>query len=184
MANPAVTATPDGRFLMIYKGVTSGNLPFGSRVLHGLAMADHPAGPFVKKPAPVFVLHGEEFPFEDPHIWQEGGKYFCLLKDMVGLRGSFPRATLLFESADGVNWRMEDYRLIATPHVRDEDGTVLSMDKLERPAYFAHATLPMLSFAVKPPGDGLSYIVFCPCRPSDLRANHFSEATCESENIL
>jgi len=56
VANPSVAPTNDGRYLMIYKGVTSGDLPYGSKVLHGMAYSDAPYGPFQKNPAPIFEI--------------------------------------------------------------------------------------------------------------------------------
>lgn len=162
VANPSVTPTPDGRVMMIYKGVTAGDLPYGSRVLHGVALADRPEGPFVKNPMPLFQIPGSQFPFEDPYIWFAEGRYRCLMKDMVGLPGSFPRATLLFESKDGVNWPMDDYRLVGTPHLETSDNGIVRVDRLERPSYFRHPEKPCLSFAVKPMGDGASFLVFLP----------------------
>lgn len=162
VANPSVTRGPDGRVIMIYKGVTAGDLPYGSRVLHGMAIARHPEGPFAKVDAPLFQVPGSRFPFEDPHVWFSGDRCHCLMKDMAGLEGSCPRATLLFESEDGLDWPADTYRLIATPHLLRPDGTILKVDRLERPAYFSHESQPSLSFAVKPEGDGASFLVFSP----------------------
>lgn len=164
VANPSVTATIDGRYVMIYKGVTSGDLPYGSKVLHGMAYSDNPDGPFEKQAEPIFQIPGARFPFEDPHIWLSSGRYRCLMKDMTGLMGSYPRATLLFESPDGLDWSMDDYRLVATPHLEMGDGEIVKVDRLERPAYFLHHSKPCLSFAVKPEGEGTSFLVFAPGR--------------------
>ncbi len=162
VANPSVSGTPEGRIMMIYKGVTIGDLPYGSTILHGAAFADTPEGPFEKADTPLFHVPGSRFPFEDPHLWHTDGRYHCLMKDMVGLKGSYPRATLLFESEDGLNWRPNDYRLVATPHLETVDGRTVKVERLERPAYFLHAEKPCLSFAVKPEGEGLSFLVFVP----------------------
>jgi len=174
VANPSVTTTPDGRVMMIYKGVTSGDLPYGSQVLHGVAFSDSPEGPFRKVKDPLFQVPGSRFPFEDPHVWHADGFFRCLMKDMVGLPGSCARATLLFESEDGVHWPCENYRLVATPHLESSDGAITKVSRLERPAYFLHAEQPCLSFAVKPEGDGASFLVFVPGRVSAraLRRTH------------
>lgn len=168
VTNPTVAARPEGGYLILYKGVTLGDLPYGTRVLHGAAWSEQPDGPFHKLEDPVFDVVGSRFAFEDPYLWFEGGRYHCLMKDMAGLDGSYPRATLLFHSADGLQWDTDHYRVIATPHLRAEDGTVVAVDKLERPAYFPHPTTPMLSFAVKPLGDGLSYLIFSAGRLTDF----------------
>jgi hypothetical protein len=167
VANPSVTATPDGRFMMIYKGVTSGDLPYGSRVLHGVAFAGRPDGPFRKAGGALFEVSDIPFPFEDPHVWFRNGRFRCLMKDMTGRPGSCPRATLLFESPDGLHWPTDDYRLVATPHLQMPGGEIVRVEKLERPGYFSHPELSCLSFAVKPEGEAASFLVFAPGRVSE-----------------
>jgi hypothetical protein len=163
VANPSVCDMADGRFLMVYKGVTVGPPhPFGSRVLHGMAIAEDPAGPFHKLPGSRFDLPRVKFAFEDPYLWREGNRYRCLMKDMQGVRGTGPCCNLLFESADGVTWDLENYRVITTPYLRGPDGVIKSVERLERPSYCRNAVQPCLSFAVKPHGDGDAYLVFRP----------------------
>lgn len=166
VANPSVTDTPDGRYLMVYKGVTDGPRPFGARVLHGMAFADSPEGPFVKKPQPCFQIPGAKFAFEDPFLWREGALYRCLMKDMNGVPGSRKCATLLFESTDGVTWTPDRFRLIATPHL-SHPGTgaeplIEEVERLERPSYFRVGTTATTSFAVKPFDERPSFLVFKP----------------------
>ncbi len=166
IANPSVTDTPDGRYLMVYKGVTDGPRPFGSRVLHGMATAASPAGPFEKDPKPCFQIPGAKFAFEDPFLWREGGIYRCLMKDMSGVPGSRKCATLLFESTDGVTWDPERFRVVATPHLsrpgRDGCAEIEEVERLERPSYFRKGKLATLSFAVKTFADTPSFLVFRP----------------------
>jgi len=162
IANPSVVQTPGGGFIMIYKGVTAGDLPYGSKVLHGMAFADRPDGPFRKHPEPIFQINGSRFAFEDPHIWCESGRFRCLMKDMAGLPGSCPRATLLFESPDAIEWDTAQFQLVATPHLETPEGRVERVDRLERPACFHYREGLCLSFAVKPLGEAASYLVFAP----------------------
>lgn len=166
VANPSITDTPDGRYLMVYKGVTDGPRPFGSRVLHGMAFADSPEGPFVKNPQPCFQIPGAKFAFEDPFLWREGAVYRCLMKDMNGVAGSRKCATLLFESADGISWTPEHFQLIATPHLarRTAEGSLAieEVERLERPSYFRKGDHATLSFAVKALDGASSFLVFKP----------------------
>jgi hypothetical protein len=81
---------------------------------------------------------------------------------MQGVRGTGPCCNLLFESADGVTWDLENYRVITTPYLRGPDGVIKSVERLERPSYCRNAVQPCLSFAVKPHGDGDAYLVFRP----------------------
>ncbi|MBC8008667.1 MAG: glycoside hydrolase family protein [Burkholderiales bacterium] len=166
VANPSITDTTDGRYLMVYKGVSDGPRPFGSRVLHGMAFAQKPDGPFAKTGEPCFQIPGVKFAFEDPFLWREGARYRCLMKDMNGVPGSRKCATLLFESDDGVNWAPDRFRLVATPHLRHaaSDGTanVEEVERLERPSYFRDRNFACLSFAVKTVSAEPSFLVFKP----------------------
>lgn len=168
VANPSVTDTTDGRYLMIYKGVKDGPRPFGSRVLHGMAFAERPDRSFVKTGTPCFQIPGSTFAFEDPFLWREGDRYRCMMKDMNGVPGSRKCATLLFESANGVDWSPEQFVLIATPHMKwtGEDGVewIEELERLERPSYFHGAGEGCLSFAAKQFGDEPSFLVFRPVR--------------------
>ncbi len=166
VANPSITDTVDGRYLMVYKGVTDGPRPFGSRVLHGMAFGARPDGPFTKTGKPCFQIPGVKFAFEDPFLWREGSRYRCLMKDMNGVPGSRKCATLLFESDDGVNWPADQFRLVATPHLlhpaADGSTSVEEVERLERPSYFREPGRGCLSFAVKLHNDSASFLVFKP----------------------
>lgn len=166
VANPSISDTTDGRYLMVYKGVTDGPRPFGSRVLHGMAYAQKPDGPFSKTGEPCFQIPGVKFAFEDPFLWREGARYRCLMKDMNGVPGSRKCATLLFESEDGINWPPDRFRVVATPHLlhRMADGTTTleEVERLERPSYFREPAGGCLSFAVKLLNESPSFLVFKP----------------------
>jgi hypothetical protein len=84
------------------------------------------------------------------------------MKDMAGLPGSCPRATLLFESPDAIEWDTAQFQLVATPHLETPEGRVERVDRLERPACFHYREGLCLSFAVKPLGEAASYLVFAP----------------------
>ena len=69
-SNPSVCQMIDGKILMVYKAVgKKRSLPNGGPVVHCVAIADSPTGPFKKYPDPVFTFEGEHFPAEDPCIW-------------------------------------------------------------------------------------------------------------------
>lgn len=165
VANPSVTSTHDGRYLMVYKGVSDGPRPFGGRVLHGLAYADRPDGPFRKAAGPCFQLPGVKFGFEDPFLWREGDTYRCLMKDMNGVAGSYKCATVLFESRDGETWDTSRFQVVATPHIL-ESGTggerAEKVERLERPSYYREGARSTLSFAVKRFADSPSFLLFKP----------------------
>jgi hypothetical protein len=153
VSNPTVTDTPDGHYLMIYKGVGEGPMPFGGRVLHGVAWADSPEGPFKKHPTPLFDDGKQAFGFEDPYIWREDDRYFCIIKDMSGLASPTGKSSLLLmQSSDGLKWEKSDPLLILEKSLRWQDESTQLYDRIERPSVFwDEATREMsLVVAVKP----------------------------------
>jgi len=163
VSNPTVTDTPDGRYLMIYKGVEEGPAPFGGRVLHGAAWADSPTGPFEKHPEPLFDESGVKFGFEDPFIWREDDGYFCIIKDMCGhISHSGESSLVLMHSSDGIHWEKSEPCQVQGRKVKWDDGMTRSYDRIERPSVFWDAESGALSLlaAVKPEsGQDLSFTV-------------------------
>ena len=144
-ANPAVTKRPDGKYLMIYKGVSDGKMPFGGKVLHGAAIADKPEGPFIKLPNRIFVKDTVQFAAEDPFIWYQDGKYWAIVKDF---KGNFTHAGLslaLFESTDGLDWKPAKNVLVTKTEIPWSTGTK-QVKKLERPQLYIENGIPKVLF--------------------------------------
>lgn len=160
VANPSVTEKKEGGFLMIYKGVTDGPRPFGSRVLHGMAFSNDPAGPFEKNKSFFFDIPGEKFPFEDPFLWSDEKGYRCLMKDMSGVVAPLPCSIVEFYSKDGQNWDPAIHRVVTVPFLIHQDGSLEHVERLERPHYFFDRQQPCFCFAVKPQAEKESYLVF------------------------
>lgn len=132
--NPSCAQTPDGRFILVYKGVGDRlPPPFYGPVLHGVAFADRPTGPFVKHPEPIFASAGAEFPGEDPFVWCQDGRYHALLKDQGTFYTSSRRAIVRFESADGLNWTLSENPLFHERVLVHPDGRREDVQMLERP---------------------------------------------------
>ena len=132
--NPAVVERHDQSILMVYKAVGDKNkLPFGGPVVHVVATADSPTGPFTKLPNPVFTKEGVAFAAEDPFLWRQFGRYWAIVKDNAGHFTGQGKSLALFESADGVDWKPAKHPFVAKPEVRLNDGTVESLYSLERP---------------------------------------------------
>ena len=80
--NPALTVMPDGRILMIYKGVQ--DTPGGDTskpngvVKIGAAIAESPMGPFEKQDGLLFEGSGT-LAAEDPFIWYSSEERKCML---------------------------------------------------------------------------------------------------------
>jgi len=154
IANPAVTACPDGGFLMIYKAVGHMHeLPFGGPVVHRVALSRHPLGPFIKQPEPVFTAKGRRFPAEDPYVWTENGQYRAILKDMNGTFTSAGRSLALFKSKDGLHWTTEDPCLVSNREVSFEGGSVKRFDYLERPQLYFENGHPNVLFCAAKDGE-------------------------------
>ncbi len=132
--NPSVIRRPDGSFLMVYKGVgMKGKKPFGGPVVHLVATADSPTGPFTKHPGEVFGAKGEMFSAEDPFIWHGDDRYWAVVKDNKGSFTHRGYSLALWESADGLEWHTAKHTLVTTPQVTWADGRVQKLAALERP---------------------------------------------------
>ncbi len=153
--NPSVTPLPDGRFLMIYKASDrQGEGPMYGPVRHGVAFAPGPLGPFVRHPEPIFVGTGGNFPGEDPFVFVAGGKLYAILKDMGSFYTSGVRNLVLFESADGIDWRLAAKPVAVPRALRWADGQAEEFDRLERPQLYIENGRPQIFFgAVKPRAD-------------------------------
>jgi len=148
--NPTVTAAPDGRFLMIYKAASPGERQAG-RVVHGVAWAESPLGPFKKCPDPVFTHADEEFPAEDPYVWHQDGRYYAILKDMRGVFTPAGKSLVLFESADGIAWRLAEHPLASTLEIPWAGGEAEPVKRLERPQLYIEDGQPRVLFCAVTP---------------------------------
>ncbi|GJM63095.1 glycoside hydrolase family protein [Persicobacter diffluens] len=136
-SNPSVCQMADGKILMVYKAVGKQyKLPSGGPVVHMVAIADSPTGPFKKYPKPVFLEEGVRFPAEDPYIWYQEGKYRAIVKyiEHEGKKRNF--SLVHYESPDGIDWhKAKDF------HISDriftwENGRTQQFTHLERPQVY------------------------------------------------
>lgn len=132
--NPAVCVRPDGGLLMVYKCVgTKAPAPFGGPVVHLVATADQPEGPWTKNLTPIFTKPGEHFAAEDPYIWHDGGRYRAIVKDMKGIFTGLGNSLAHWESPDGFNWKPARHPFVTTPELVWPDGKSRKFRRLERP---------------------------------------------------
>lgn len=144
VSNPSVTQRPDGGFLMIYKAVGKKREGIaGGPVVHCVATADEPTGPFKKYDFPVFTADGHDFPAEDPFIWYQNGKYRAIVKDMHGAFTDKGRALVLFESKDGFDWKLSSNPLVSTLEINWASGNKQKVDHLERPQIYIEKGKPV-----------------------------------------
>ena len=161
-SNPSVTRLPDGRFIMVYKAVSDkGAMPVGGAVVCGVAFADSPLGPFVKRPDPIFVNPENDWSVEDPFIWVEQGRLHALVKDFQGF---FTRSgkgqTALFDSDDGINWRPAETPLAYANEIIWADGLRQAVHRLERPQLLIE--------------DGRPIALFCACAADTACSDTFN----------
>ena len=145
--NPSVAVRPEGGCLMVYKAVgDQGKMPFGGPVVHCVATSDRPTGPFHKQPRPIFVKAGVPFAAEDPFIWRGADRYWAVVKDNAGHFTQRGYSLALWESADGLDWKLAKHPLVATPEVTWADGRQQKLEALERPQLLFDHGLPIALF--------------------------------------
>ncbi|MDV7185892.1 glycoside hydrolase family protein [Lutibacter sp. TH_r2] len=133
-SNPSVCQMTDGRVLMVYKAVGKKfPMPNGGPVVHMVAIADSPTGPFVKQDKLAFEIKGERFPAEDPYIWYQDGKYRAIVKRIkhVGKKRMF--SLVQYDSEDGLDWKKSKYHEISERIITWENGREQQFKHLERP---------------------------------------------------
>lgn len=165
--NPTACVTPEGKIILIYKGVGGqGAPPFFGPVKHGVAFSEAPDQPFTKHPVPIFEQDGATFSGEDPFIWCQSGRYYALLKDMGRFYSDQSRAIVLFESSEGTNWSLAKHPVVHTRTLVQEDGSQREVFRLERPSLFLQNGQPSIfCCAVKPTErEEYSEIILQSCR--------------------
>lgn len=145
VSNPSVTQGGDGRFYMIYKAVSDqGELPRGGAVICGMAVADHPLGPFRKFGKPVLQNPENAWSVEDAFIWFEDGRFYCIAKDFHGyFTGAGKNQVALFSCTDGISWEVENPPLAYTRTLKWEDGSLIDVHSLERPQIYLEDGKPV-----------------------------------------
>lgn len=143
VSNPSVTEMPDGKYLMVYKAVAKKlPTPMSGPVVHLTAIADNPAGLFVKQMKPVFTAKDAEFPAEDPYVWYDKNCYYAIVKDMHGAFTSAGRSLVLFYSTDGLDWKLAENPLVSKLEIHWENDSVQQVMALERPQLFSENGKP------------------------------------------
>ena len=146
-ANPSVVQRPEGGYLMVYKAVADhGKMPFGGPVVHVVATADSPTGPFKKHPNPVFIKEGAHFPAEDPFIWRGPDRYWAVVKDFQGYFTAQGPSLALFESHDGIDWQPSKHPLVTKVGIQWDDQPWQDLFKLERPQIWLENGQPAILF--------------------------------------
>jgi hypothetical protein len=108
--NPAFINAPNGKYWLYYKlwntkdYETSTNPAIKGNRKYGLAIADNPAGPYIKYEGnPVIDVsgRGNNTQFEDAFVWREHRKFKMIARDM----GFYNHENgIIMQSKDGLKW--------------------------------------------------------------------------------
>jgi predicted GH43/DUF377 family glycosyl hydrolase len=136
VTNPSVVYRPsDGKYLLYFKG--NWYDPHW-RGVHGVALSDHPAGPFVTSDQIVFDVRmddGKIANAEDPFVWyyKKFKQFFVIIKDFSGkMTGGEPSLAIL-SSQDGINWKKSGRSTFMNKQVQLKNGSLIKLHHLERP---------------------------------------------------
>ncbi|MBQ4622942.1 MAG: glycoside hydrolase family protein [Clostridia bacterium] len=135
--NPTVAILPSGKTYMIYKSRSGVGMPLKL----GMAVADHPAGPFTRlSDDPILDFKDDSAHIEDPYLWYDASrKTFCMIaKDDVkngahGITGEWGSG-FYAESQDGISFTIAPDPTVYTRHVTWDNGRKTLQGNLERPS--------------------------------------------------
>ena len=143
--NPSVCRMADGRFLMIYKCWSY--MGAVKKVVIGAAFADAPTGPWERRDTQIFAVDGVPFAAEDPCVYREGDRLYCILKDM----GTFyvpdiERSLIRFTSMDGVTWIKASPLFFHDRTLSFTEYGERTMYRMERPFVYLENDKPRVFF--------------------------------------
>jgi len=127
--NPTAVEREDGKIVMVYRAWDGDGSKKTKRKL-GIALADHPEGPFVRGKNNII----SDYHLEDPDVWKENGKYWIIAKDMKGEASGVKGAGVLLESEDAMTWKLSDPVLAHERKIDWADGTSTPFARVERPS--------------------------------------------------
>lgn len=149
VCNPAVFVDGD-EVRVIYKSKWSFPGKDENKLILGLAVANHPEGPYERRgPSPLFP-----YDVEDPYIWKEDSKYYMVVKDMSGdIAGRYNG--VLLESCDCMDWKLSDNVQAWDHDIEFQDGTKIHPTRVERPQLLVEDGKPICLYIAI--GDGKTY---------------------------
>ncbi|MFC4096692.1 glycoside hydrolase family protein [Euzebyella saccharophila] len=174
VVNPSVVyRETDGKYLMYFKG----NLydPHW-RGVHGLALSDHPEGPFTPLDDFVFDFRqqdGRIASAEDPYVWyhKSTARFYAIVKDFSGkITGKEPGLALII-SDNGLHWQKAEQPLFMKKQVGLISGETITLNRLERPQLLIDENdVPFVLYAaasivnINPRTDGKSFNLQIPLK--------------------
>lgn len=146
-SNPSICQRDDGTYVLVYKAVgNQAPAPGYGPVVHMVATSQSPTGPFVKHERPVFTSEGDRFPGEDPYIWNQGGRLWAILKDNHGAFTDAGQSLVLFESKDGIDWKLAEHPLVSRLEINWKGKGIQKVLHLERPQIWFDQGKPAVLF--------------------------------------
>lgn len=136
VVNPSVVQRPsDSKYLLYFKGNFYNP---GWRGVHGVAMSDSPAGPFIATDHFVFDIRNEDGSIasgEDPYVWyhKKNKKFYVVLKDFTGRITEGKPGLALLESEDGIKWKRPANSFFMKKEVVLNTRDTIKVKRLERP---------------------------------------------------
>ena len=179
-SNPAPWVHDDGSVLLVYKTRSYSNGPgIWTPQKLGVARADHYLGPYQQVVnQPLFAGANE---IEDPHIWQQGGRYRMVAKDMTGAICGERYAGVGAWSIDGAVWTQAASSKVYSRTVQWDDGHVQTLGCFDRPFVFLEDGKPSHLFGATCDGPGgfgraeKTWITVVPLAPNS-RERHQDES--------
>lgn len=133
--NPAVAILPNGKTYMVYKSRRA----CGHTLQLGVAVADHPAGPFTRlTDDPILRFDHPDVHVEDPFLWYDRNrKKFCIIAKDDSKNGHFGitgewGCGFYAESDDCVHFTIPDNPKVFSRQVCWADGTTTQQGNMER----------------------------------------------------
>lgn len=130
--NPSVCRGGDGLYHLIIKGDDA--KAEGQRLIQAAGVSERPDGPFRLCEQPAFA----DIPTEDVSMWYDEGRkrYYALFHahggDFIGL----------ITSKDGISWQRARNYEVCKKEVPLADGTVMHVDRMERPFVYVEDGVP------------------------------------------
>ncbi len=174
VVNPSVVYRPsDGKYLLYFKG---NMYDPGWRGVHGVAIGDTPAGPFIPLDKPIFHFeteNNEKLSAEDPYVWYHKGdkRFYAVFKDFTGKFTKGKPGLAIMYSEDGIDWKLPENSLFMKKEIILANGDTITVDRLERPQILTDADgNPIVLYAacsidnINPKKDGSSFSIQIPIK--------------------
>lgn len=149
-SNAAPCILPDGSLRLLYKSCHRYGHSGGPFYL-GLAGSDHWSQP-LRRLCDDPVVRFPKGHVEDPFLWYEKDRYFCLAKDMTGELCGEVHAGVMLESKNAVDWAVLGKAY--SRRLAWDDGTEEVMGSFERPFLLFENGRPRCLYAATGGGPG------------------------------